>query len=84
VEVVVKVECCCSFSHAWTGAPRIHTTSVHLEHHRFHHESVVFARWWIWRSQCLHEIMLEVEDDDVLKVVDVLLIQINRWGDPPI
>jgi hypothetical protein len=37
------------------------------------------ARRWIWRSQCLRQLPLQVVDDDILEVVDVLLIEINSW-----
>jgi hypothetical protein len=37
------------------------------------------ARRWIWRSQCLRQLPLQVVDDDVLQVVDVLLVGINSW-----
>jgi hypothetical protein len=42
------------------------------------------ARRWIWRSQCLWQLPLQVVDDDVLQVVDVLLIGINSWWIHPL
>jgi hypothetical protein len=42
------------------------------------------ARRWIWRSQCLRQLPLQVVDDDVLEVVDVLLIEINSWQIHPL
>jgi hypothetical protein len=42
------------------------------------------ARRWIWRSQCLWQLPLQVVDDDVLEVVDVLLIGINSWRIHPL
>jgi hypothetical protein len=42
------------------------------------------GRRWIWRSQCLRQLPLQVVDDDVLQVVDVLLIGINSWWIHPL
>jgi hypothetical protein len=44
---------------------------------------ISWARRWIWRSQCLRQLPLQVVDDNVLEVVDVQLIGINsRWIHP--
>jgi hypothetical protein len=38
----------------------------------------------VWRSQYRREFLPQVEDDIILKVVDVLLIQVNNWGIHPL
>jgi hypothetical protein len=58
---------------AFTSAGRAFAASV-----------VSCARRWIWRSQCLRQLPLQVVDDDVLEVVDVLLIGINSWWIHPL
>jgi hypothetical protein len=45
---------------------------------------VACARWWIWRRQCLRQPPFQVVDDDILKVVDVLLIGVNSWWIHPL
>jgi hypothetical protein len=42
------------------------------------------ARRWMWGSQCLQQLPLEVVDDDIIKVVDVLLIGANSWWIHPL
>jgi hypothetical protein len=42
------------------------------------------ARRWIWRSQCLRQLLFQVVDDDVLEVVNVLLLGINSWWIHPL
>ena len=64
---------------AWAGAILVLTTGVRLDDHRSDHGFVVFVRWWIWTSQCMYELLLEVVDDNVIEIVDVLLIRINSW-----
>jgi hypothetical protein len=56
---------------AFTNAGRTFAASV-----------ISCARRWIWRSQCLRQLPLQVVDDGVLEVVDVLLI--NSWWIHPL
>jgi hypothetical protein len=45
---------------------------------------VACARRWIWRSQCILQLLLHVVDDQVLEVVDVPLVGLNGWGIHPL
>jgi hypothetical protein len=69
---------------ARTTTELVLTPGVRLHHHWSGHRSVVVVgRCRIWRSQCRHEFLPQVEDDNILEVVDILLIRVNSW-DPPI
>jgi hypothetical protein len=82
--VELLVECCPSFR-GTTTAVLVLAAGVRLHHHWSGHRSVVgVGRCRIWRSQCQCEFLPQVEDDNILKVVDVLLLRVNSWGIYPL
>jgi hypothetical protein len=74
----------CSITQVWGGGGEGVGDQFTSAGRTFVAWTVSSARQWIWGSQCLWQLPLQVVDDDLLEVVDVLLIGINSWWIHPL